>query len=124
MDNPIETKIMPHSIEAEQSVIGAMLMDAEAIDIASEMLKEEDFYARQYGVLFVTIVDMHRKRMGKESAARGLQQPHAHGPDQHSSDIRQHQDLREDRRGEVEAQEDDPGKRGDRGSVLHPEGRH
>ena len=63
MDNPIETKIMPHSIEAEQSVIGAMLMDAEAIDIASEMLKEEDFYARQYGVLFTAIIDMHRKRM-------------------------------------------------------------
>ena len=51
----------PHSIEAEQSVIGAMLMDAEAIKIASEMLKEEDFYARQYGVLFSAILQMHQK---------------------------------------------------------------
>ena len=40
-------RVMPHSIEAEQSVIGAMLMDAEAIEAASEMLREEDFYARQ-----------------------------------------------------------------------------
>ena len=52
---------MPHSIEAEQSVIGSMLMDAEAIEIASEMLREEDFYARQYGVLFSTILEMNRK---------------------------------------------------------------
>ena len=52
---------MPHSIEAEQSVIGAMLMDAEAIEIASETLKEEDFYARQYGVLFSAILQMHQK---------------------------------------------------------------
>ena len=55
-----KTKI-PHSIDAEQSVIGAMLMDAEAIEAASEMLKEDDFYARQYGVLFTAIVEMHRK---------------------------------------------------------------
>ena len=39
--------VMPHSIEAEQSVIGAMLMDTEAIEAASEMLREEVFYARQ-----------------------------------------------------------------------------
>ena len=54
-------RVMPHSIEAEQSVIGAMLMDAEAIEAASEMLKEEDFYARQYGVLFTAILEMHQK---------------------------------------------------------------
>ena len=53
----------PFDSEAEQSVIGSMLMDAEAIEIASEMLREEDFYARQYGVLFSTILEMHRKRM-------------------------------------------------------------
>ena len=56
-------RVMPHSIEAEQSVIGAMLMDAEAIEVAMEMLKEEDFYARQYGVLFTAIVEMHQKGM-------------------------------------------------------------
>ena len=56
-------RVMPHSIEAEQSVIGAMLMDAEAIEVAMEMLREEDFYARQYGVLFTAIVEMHQKGM-------------------------------------------------------------
>ena len=58
-----DQRVMPHSIEAEQSVIGAMLMDAEAIEVAMEMLKEEDFYARQYGVLFTAIVEMHQKGM-------------------------------------------------------------
>ena len=58
-------RVMPHSIEAEQSVIGAMLMDAEAIETASEMLREEDFYARQYGVLF-TRRTFRRKFMGPE----------------------------------------------------------
>ena len=60
-EEEVRGRVMPHSLEAEQSVIGAMLMDAEAIEAASEILKEEDFYARQYGVLFTAIVEMHRK---------------------------------------------------------------
>ena len=59
-ENAIQ-RVMPHSIEAEQPVIGAMLMDSDAIDVASEMLREEDFYARQYGVLFTAICQMHGK---------------------------------------------------------------
>ena len=54
-------RVMPHSIEAEQSVIGAMLMDAEAIEAASEILTEEDFYARQYGVLFACILELYQQ---------------------------------------------------------------
>lgn len=34
MDEAILKRVLPHSIEAEQSVIGAMLMDKEAITIA------------------------------------------------------------------------------------------
>lgn len=52
-------RVMPHSLEAERSVLGSMLMDEEAIETASEMIKEEDFYSRQYGVLFQAMVDMH-----------------------------------------------------------------
>ena len=60
-EEDVKGRVMPHSIEAEQSVIGAMLMDSEAIEIASEMLREEDFYARQYGVLFSAILEMNTK---------------------------------------------------------------
>ena len=36
MDEAILKRILPHSVEAEQSVIGSMIMDREAIVVASE----------------------------------------------------------------------------------------
>ena len=52
MEETLIKRVMPHSVEAEQSVIGAMMIDQEAITVASEMLSSEDFYQKQYGVLF------------------------------------------------------------------------
>jgi len=52
-------RILPHSVEAEQSVIGSMIMDREAIVVASELISGEDFYNRQYGVLFETMVELN-----------------------------------------------------------------
>lgn len=46
-------------MEAEQSVIGSMIMDKEAIVVASELITGEDFYNRQYGILFETMVELH-----------------------------------------------------------------
>ena len=51
-------RVLPHSIEAEQSVIGAMLMDRDAIIAASEIITEEDFFQRQYGVMFQCMVEL------------------------------------------------------------------
>ena len=62
-EEEVRGRVMPHSIEAEQSVIGAMLMDADAIEIASEILREDDFYARQYGVIDAATTEMYRKGM-------------------------------------------------------------
>lgn len=56
-------RVMPHSLEAEQSVLGAMLMDADAVEIASEMLREDDFYSKQYGALFTTMLEMHARNI-------------------------------------------------------------
>ncbi len=52
-------RVLPHSIEAEQSVIGSMIMDREAITIASEVICGDDFYGRQYGVLFDAMVELN-----------------------------------------------------------------
>lgn len=52
-------RVLPHSIEAEQSVIGSMIMDKEAIVIASEIITAEDFYGKQYGALFGTMVELN-----------------------------------------------------------------
>ncbi len=54
-------RIMPHSMEAEQSVIGSMLMDADAIVVASERIDASDFYQKQHGVLFQCMVDLHNE---------------------------------------------------------------
>lgn len=43
MDEPLLKRIMPHSTVAEQSVISSMLMDKDAIGIASDMLTKDDF---------------------------------------------------------------------------------
>ncbi len=52
-------RVLPHSIEAEQSVIGAMILDGEAITVASEIIAGDDFYGKQYGVLFDTMVELN-----------------------------------------------------------------
>lgn len=53
MEEALIKRIPPHSIEAEQSVIGAMLLDRDAILIASEILTSDDFYQNQYGIILM-----------------------------------------------------------------------
>lgn len=58
MDEALIKKVPPHSVEAEQSVIGSMLMDKDAITTASEILSGEDFYQHQYEVLFEAMIEL------------------------------------------------------------------
>ncbi len=58
MDETLVKRIMPHSDEAEQSVIGSMLLGEEAVQTASEMLTGEDFYQRQYGLIFDAMTEL------------------------------------------------------------------
>lgn len=58
MDEALMKRVLPHSIEAEQSVIGSMLMDKEAIIAASEIVLADEFYQRQYGVMFEAMVEL------------------------------------------------------------------
>ena len=58
MDEALLKRVLPHSIEAEQSVIGSMLMDKEAIISASEIVTADDFYQHQYGVMFESMVEL------------------------------------------------------------------
>lgn len=59
MDESLIKRILPHSIEAEQSVIGSMILDREAIVVASEVISGEDFYNKQYGVVFTSMVELN-----------------------------------------------------------------
>ena len=59
MDETLVKKIMPHSMEAEQSVLGSMLMDQDVIPEVEEILKPEDFYAKQHQMLYEAIVELY-----------------------------------------------------------------
>ena len=58
MEEALMKRILPHSIEAEKSVIGAMLMGREAVMTASEVLISDDFYQQQYGIVFDAMVEL------------------------------------------------------------------
>ena len=57
----IVKRIPPHSLEAEQSVIGSMIMDREAISIAIEHIDQHDFYHPDLKLVFNSIVDLYSK---------------------------------------------------------------
>ena len=54
-------RVLPHSLEAEQSVIGSMLIDREAISQAAEILHKEDFYEKQLGVYFEALTELFQE---------------------------------------------------------------
>ncbi|WP_408069544.1 replicative DNA helicase [Butyrivibrio sp. JL13D10] len=54
-------RTMPNSLEAEQSVVGAMIIDKDAIQVASEIISGDDFYNRQLGMLFEAMVELHKE---------------------------------------------------------------
>lgn len=59
MEEAVVKRVMPHSIEAEQAVIGSMMMNEDAIIDASEIITADDFYGSQYGILFQAMVDLN-----------------------------------------------------------------
>ena len=59
MDDTAIRRIMPHDSAAEESVVGSMLFDKEAIDLAGELLLKEDFYEKQYGIVFEAMVELN-----------------------------------------------------------------
>lgn len=59
MEEALIKRIMPNSLEAEQSVVGSMIMDKDAIVTVMEMLSQEDFYHKQYGLLFQAMVELY-----------------------------------------------------------------
>ena len=59
MEEALIKRILPHSMEAEQSVIGSMIMSKDAIVEASEIITGGDFYQQQYGIVFEAMVELH-----------------------------------------------------------------
>ncbi|VFP81643.1 replicative DNA helicase [Buchnera aphidicola] len=54
-------KIPPHSLEAEQSVLGGLMLDNQQWDIVSEHIVAEDFYNRQHQLIFCEMKNLIEK---------------------------------------------------------------
>lgn len=61
MEEALIKRMPPHNDDAERSVIGSMMLDRDAIVVASDTLHMDDFYNRQYGVLFDAITALYHE---------------------------------------------------------------
>ena len=82
----VDAPVPPHSVEAEQAVIGGLLLDTTAWDNVADVLKVEDFYRDDHRLIFeaigvlagsgkpcdVVTVSQHLDRSGKLDEAGGL----------------------------------------------------
>jgi replicative DNA helicase len=55
---------LPHNIEAERSILGAVLLDNHALNAAVERLKSEDFFLPQHRHIFARMVQLGEKQQG------------------------------------------------------------
>jgi len=58
----VTTRIPPHSTEAESSVLGALLLDKDAIVSVAEFLREYHFYDDRHAVIYKSIIDLYENR--------------------------------------------------------------
>ncbi len=59
MEENLIKRIQPQSTEAEQTVIGSMILDNECIPNMQNLISGRDFYNRQYGALFDAITELY-----------------------------------------------------------------
>jgi len=55
-------RLPPQSIEAEQSVLGALLIDRDAVIEVAEVLRPEDFYRNHHGTVYGAILQLYERR--------------------------------------------------------------
>lgn len=61
MEESFISKIPPHDVDAEKSVLGAMLIDTEAIIGAMEILNGEEFYRNDNKIIYESITELFNK---------------------------------------------------------------
>ncbi len=55
-------KVSPHNEEAEQSVLGAVLIDKDAISLVSQIISPKDFYNDINGIIFDAMLSLYEER--------------------------------------------------------------
>lgn len=61
MSKKIDPKIPPHNLEAEQSVLGALMIDKDAIIQIADVLNPDDFYSPSHGKIYETVLKLFNK---------------------------------------------------------------
>jgi hypothetical protein len=61
-ERDIEDRALPHSADAERSVLGAILLDNGALEIAAKILKPDDFYIREHRLTFQSMLAINEQR--------------------------------------------------------------
>jgi replicative DNA helicase len=59
--SPSYERVPPHNIEAEESVLGSMLLSKDAIAEVLELLSEEDFYRPAHRTVFRTVLELYSR---------------------------------------------------------------
>jgi replicative DNA helicase len=54
-----DPQIPPQNLDAEESILGAMLLSPRAVETAEEILHADDFYRGTHGRIFTTAVELH-----------------------------------------------------------------
>ena len=57
----LEERVPPQNIDAERSVLGAMLIDKEAIAAVTEILNMDDFYREAHRIIFAAMMELYNK---------------------------------------------------------------
>lgn len=60
-DYPLGIRVPPHNLEAEQAVLGAMLLSPDAVAEAAESLEPEDFYSKGHQHIFDSMRSLYEK---------------------------------------------------------------
>ena len=55
-------RLPPQSLEAEQSVLGSVLIDRDALVEVAEFLKPDDFYRQANGTIYTAMLDLYARR--------------------------------------------------------------
>ena len=55
-------RLPPQSIDAEQSVLGALLIDRDAVIEVADVLRPQDFYRQAHGTIFGAVLELYDKR--------------------------------------------------------------
>ena len=61
MNENIISRMPPSDSQAEQAVLGSMMVDKEAVNTVIEILKPEDFYKAEHEEIFRAMVDLYNR---------------------------------------------------------------